>query len=134
MISNALIGEFKDIVGSENVFTDPADLVTYSYDAAVLDPVIPGLALRPTSSEALGRTVRLCHENGIPLTVRGAGTNLSGGTSVHLSVTWGPTRTNTLPFSGSFPYQKRCTARPSSALYLRVISKIPVTCWSGRSV
>ena len=80
MISKALLNEFQEIVGSENVFTDPADLLTYSYDAAVLDPVIPGLALRPTSSNALGSSVKLCHENGIPLTVRGAGTNLSGGT------------------------------------------------------
>jgi glycolate oxidase len=26
----------------------------------------------------LGQVVRLCHENSLPLTVRGAGTNLSG--------------------------------------------------------
>jgi FAD/FMN-containing dehydrogenase len=36
--------------------------------------------VRPTCDEALGRTVRLCSQNGLPLTVRGAGTNLSGGT------------------------------------------------------
>jgi len=80
VFSKALLKEFKTILGHDNVFTDKADLVTYSYDAAVLDPVIPALALRPTSSEALGNAVRLCNENGIPLTVRGAGTNLSGGT------------------------------------------------------
>lgn len=80
MFSKALLKEFKTILGHDKVFTDKADLVTYSYDAAVLDPVIPALALRPTSSEALGNAVRLCNENGIPLTVRGAGTNLSGGT------------------------------------------------------
>jgi len=80
VFSKALLKEFKTILGHDKVFTDKADLVTYSYDAAVLDPVIPALALRPTSSEALGNAVRLCNENGIPLTVRGAGTNLSGGT------------------------------------------------------
>ncbi|MGD9330739.1 MAG: FAD-linked oxidase C-terminal domain-containing protein, partial [Desulfobacterales bacterium] len=56
------------------------DLHVYSYDAAVVDPVQPGLIVRPTSTETLGRTVRLCNNHGLPLTVRGAGTNLSGGT------------------------------------------------------
>jgi len=42
--------------------------------------VLPALVLRPTSPDVLGQTVRLCNENGLPLTVRGAGTNLSGGT------------------------------------------------------
>ncbi len=80
MIRKSLLKEFREKVGSENVFTDKADLFTYAYDAAVLDPVLPAAALRPVTSEALSYVVRLCNENRIPLTVRGAGTNLSGGT------------------------------------------------------
>ncbi|AOY58523.1 MULTISPECIES: FAD-binding oxidoreductase [Desulfococcus] len=80
MLNPALIKEFKNIVGAENVFTDDADLLTYSYDAAVVKPVVPALVIRPTTSEALGRSVKVCGENGLPVTVRGAGTNLSGGT------------------------------------------------------
>lgn len=76
----ALIKEFEKVVGKDNVFQDETDRATYSYDAAVLEPVLPALVLRPTSSEALGRVVALCNEQGLPLTVRGAGTNLSGGT------------------------------------------------------
>jgi glycolate oxidase len=76
----ALIKEFEKVVGKDNVFQDETDRATYSYDAAVLEPVLPALVLRPTSSEALGRVVALCNEHGLPLTVRGAGTNLSGGT------------------------------------------------------
>jgi glycolate oxidase len=80
MLNRALLKEFKTILGQENVFTDPADLLTYAYDAAVVKPVVPSLALRPTTGEALSRVVRLCNENRLPMTVRGAGTNLSGGT------------------------------------------------------
>jgi glycolate oxidase len=80
MIADSLVKKFKTIVGDDNAWTDATDLHTYSYDAAVVDPVQPGLIVRPTSAEALGRAVRLCNENGLPLTVRGAGTNLSGGT------------------------------------------------------
>ena len=80
MIQKALLKEFRKTVGTANVFSDPADLHTYSYDAAVLEPVLPSVALRPTTEEALSTVVRLCNENRLPLTVRGAGTNLSGGT------------------------------------------------------
>jgi glycolate oxidase len=80
MIQKGLLKEFQKTVGAANVFTDQADLHTYSYDAAVLEPVRPSVALRPTTAEALSKVVRLCNENRLPLTVRGAGTNLSGGT------------------------------------------------------
>jgi glycolate oxidase len=80
MVSKALIKEFKKIVGQENVFSDITDRFTYSYDAAVVEPVVPAVALRPTRGEALSQVIRLCNENFLPLTVRGAGTNLSGGT------------------------------------------------------
>jgi glycolate oxidase len=80
MIGKGLIKEFQRLLGKENVLTDLADRVTYSYDAAVLAPAVPAIALRPTRGETLAHAVRLCNENRLPLTVRGAGTNLSGGT------------------------------------------------------
>jgi glycolate oxidase len=80
MISQAFIKDFQKILGKENVLSDVTDRLTYSYDSAVLEPVVPSLVLRPTSSEALGQAVRICNEHSLPLTVRGAGTNLSGGT------------------------------------------------------
>ena len=80
MLTNTLIKEFEAIVGKENVLRGEADRQAYSYDAAVLDPVVPAMAVSPSTSDELGRVVRLCHENGLPLTPRGSGTNLSGGT------------------------------------------------------
>jgi glycolate oxidase len=59
MIADSLVKTFKAIVGDDNAWTDAADLHTYSYDAAVVDPVQPGLIVRPTSTEALGQAVRL---------------------------------------------------------------------------
>jgi len=83
MQSDSLHKEFAKLVGQENVMTGEADLHAYSYDSAVLDQVSPAVVVRPTTSEALGQVVRLCNENGLKLTVRGAGTNLSGGTIPH---------------------------------------------------
>ncbi|MHC1724901.1 MAG: FAD-binding oxidoreductase [Syntrophobacteraceae bacterium] len=80
MLSNELVQEFGKILGKDNVFQDEADRLAYSYDAAVLKASLPSIILRPTSSEELSKAIRLCNENGLPLTVRGSGTNLSGGT------------------------------------------------------
>ena len=80
MASQALIRDFEDLIGKENVFSSEADRQSYSYDSAVLAPVVPSLVLRPTSTEQLGVCVKKLYDNGIPMTVRGAGTNLSGGT------------------------------------------------------
>jgi len=80
MINPSLVKAFQQAVGKPNVFTDKADLLTYSYDAAVLDQVIPALVVQPKTPEALSQVIRLCSENFLPLTVRGSGTNLSGGT------------------------------------------------------
>ncbi|EGW51112.1 hypothetical protein HMPREF1022_01826 [Desulfovibrio sp. 6_1_46AFAA] len=80
MASQALIKDFEDLIGKENVFTSEADRQSYSFDSAVLEPVVPAMVLRPTTTEQLGLCVNKLYDNGIPMTVRGAGTNLSGGT------------------------------------------------------
>ncbi|GAB1252709.1 FAD-binding oxidoreductase [Desulfovibrio falkowii] len=80
MASQALIRDFEDLIGKENVFSSEADRQSYSYDSAVLPPVVPALVLRPTTAEQLGACVKKLYDNGLPMTVRGAGTNLSGGT------------------------------------------------------
>ena len=80
MPSASLIKEFEQLVGKENVFSSEADRQSYAYDAAVLKPMIPSLVMRPTEVEQLGQVVKRCYEEGIPMTVRGSGTNLTGGT------------------------------------------------------
>ncbi|MDR0881357.1 MAG: FAD-binding protein [Candidatus Adiutrix sp.] len=77
-ISPALIKEFSAVVGSTNVLTEEADRQAYSYDAAVLSPVIPALVVSPETQEQLGQVVKLAYVADLPITVRGAGTNLSG--------------------------------------------------------
>jgi glycolate oxidase len=77
-LSSALIKEFADIVGRQNVLDEEADRQSYSYDAATLTPVVPALVVAPTEEEQLGRAVRLAYDSGLPITVRGSGTNLSG--------------------------------------------------------
>lgn len=83
MANKKLIKEFESIVGSNGVLHSESDLHSYSYDSAVLDSVTPALVIKPSSTDQLGPIVKLCNDNGLALTVRGAGTNLSGGTIPH---------------------------------------------------
>lgn len=80
MVSESMVKDLEDLLGKENVFTSDADRQSYSYDSAVLPSVIPAIVLRPTTAEHLGQCVKKLYEAGIPMTIRGAGTNLSGGT------------------------------------------------------
>ncbi|MDR3226157.1 MAG: FAD-binding protein [Prevotellaceae bacterium] len=73
-----LIKEFINIAGAEYVLYEEVDRQAYSYDAAVLTPQIPALVVMPATQEQLGKTVKLAYKNSLPITVRGAGTNLSG--------------------------------------------------------
>ena len=56
MPSASLVKEFENLIGKENVFTSEADRQSYAYDAAVLPSVVPGLVLRPTSTEPVSYT------------------------------------------------------------------------------
>ena len=80
MSHESLAKDFEALLGKENVFASEADRQSYAYDSAVLHPVVPSLVVRPTNTEQLGQCVKKLYDNGIPMTVRGAGTNLSGGT------------------------------------------------------
>ncbi len=80
MIHKSILDALQKIVGKQHLLTQKEDMLTYSYDAAVLDPVMPAAAVIPENATQLGEIIALCHENHIPVTVRGSGTNLSGGT------------------------------------------------------
>ncbi len=80
MIKKSLKKEFEKILGKERIWTEPSDLATYSYDAYPEKPVIPDIVVQPINYEQVREIVCLCNKTNTPLTVRGAGTNLSGGT------------------------------------------------------
>ena len=66
--------------GEDCVLSAEADRFCYSYDAAGQPPVLPELVICPDHAEQIGHILALCQAYDRPVTVRGAGTNLSGGT------------------------------------------------------
>ncbi|HHY93868.1 MAG TPA: FAD-binding protein, partial [Firmicutes bacterium] len=70
--------ELARIVGRQNVLTSPLSLATYGYDATLLEGHAQAVVY-PTSTEQVSRLLRSCYRHGIPVTPRGHGTDLSGG-------------------------------------------------------
>jgi glycolate oxidase len=83
MINQSLIGEFQKIVGSENVLTSKEALKAYSYDGTTNWIREPDVVIFPTSASQVSAILKIANKEKIPVTPRGGGTNVSGG-----SVPW----------------------------------------------
>lgn len=80
MIDETFIRRCKDIFGPENVLTDRAELITYSYDATPGIPrEIPGVVVFPENTKQIQELIFLARQTKTPIYPRGAGTCLSGG-------------------------------------------------------
>ena len=78
MLSGPVEKELREIVGQENYLVSPEDLLNYSYDAYVPEAK-PNAVLLPTTTEQVSAIMRAAHREEIPVTARGAGTNVVGG-------------------------------------------------------
>lgn len=74
-----LEADLVEIVGRQWVRTAPRDLLAYSYDATG-ERFLPSVVVLPASTPQVAECVRLAGRYGLPVTPRGAATNLSGGT------------------------------------------------------
>ena len=79
----ALIDELKQFISSESVLFDTEDLKPYECDGLSAYRAIPLIVVLPETIEQVKRTLKLCHENHVPVVARGAGTGLSGGALPH---------------------------------------------------
>ena len=74
-----VISALQPIVGKENVLTTKEDLTSYSYDATAFWSHLPDIVVLPNSTGQIAAVMKLANANKIPVTPRGAGTNISGG-------------------------------------------------------
>jgi glycolate oxidase len=79
MINPALLDELKEIAGSNNVLAKKEDLFSYSYDGTSHYMHMPDVVVLPLTAEQVSKILKLANENKIPVTARGGGTNVSGG-------------------------------------------------------
>ncbi len=78
MIDIKHIDALKKIVGSENVYSDKAHLIAYSYDAT-RTKYEPDAVVFPKNEEDVSKVLKYCNEHKIVITPRGAGSGFTGG-------------------------------------------------------
>jgi glycolate oxidase len=79
MIATKIIKDLQKIVGKQDVLTKKEDLASYAYDGTTSWIHEPDVVVFPTSTEEVAAILKLANKNKIPVTPRGGGTNVSGG-------------------------------------------------------
>jgi glycolate oxidase len=79
MIKESIVADLQKIVGQENVLTTPEALKAYSYDGTTSWNHTPDVVVFPNSTEQISSIMKLANAEKVPVTPRGGGTNVSGG-------------------------------------------------------
>ena len=74
-----LIQELREIVGEENVLSEPDELLVYECDGLPQHKHPPRAVVFPNSTEETSDVLQLLADEGVSFAPRGAGTGLSGG-------------------------------------------------------
>jgi glycolate oxidase len=77
MLKPEIMQKFVAIVGEKRCKTSPEDLLTYSYDASILE-FVPDAILFPISTEEVSRIMALASANNVFVTPRGSASGLGG--------------------------------------------------------
>ena len=77
-MNQTVVQKLEAVVGSDNVLWQDYDLMLYEYDASI-DKARPQAVVLPTTALQVAEVVRICVDEKVPFTARGAGTGLSGG-------------------------------------------------------
>jgi len=78
VIESKHIETFEDIVGRENIYSDKAHLIAYSYDAT-RTRYEPDAVLFPRHEQDVSDILKYCNKHQIVITPRGAGSGFTGG-------------------------------------------------------
>ncbi len=73
------IDNLKEIVDEDIIFVDPKVLANYASDYTEDLVYLPEVVAKPKTVKEVSKILAFCTENNIPVTPRGAGTGLSGG-------------------------------------------------------
>src|SRR5260370_41625662 len=76
---DALVEELREIVGAENVLSEPEELLVYECDGLPQHKHPPRAVVFPNSTEETSEVLELLTDEGVSFAPRGAGTGLSGG-------------------------------------------------------
>ena len=79
-ISPTIIEQFKNIVGEPYLFTDRESIEKYGKDETENLFYAPEVIAKPRTAQEISDLLKICNQHLIPVTPRGGGTGLTGGT------------------------------------------------------
>ncbi|MFO7577632.1 MAG: FAD-linked oxidase C-terminal domain-containing protein [Pelovirga sp.] len=79
MITKSALEELEQALGKDQLVTAREDLLVLGYDSTPGLHAMPDLVVYPTSTDQVVRIVEIARDHNLPLTPRGSGTGLSGG-------------------------------------------------------
>ena len=74
-----LVERLQQVLPMDAVIHDPTETRVYECDALTAYKCPPLLAVLPRSTNEVSAVLRICHQEGVPVVPRGAGTSLAGG-------------------------------------------------------
>lgn len=78
-VTTDIFADLVKILGENYVIADEETLQNYSHDETELLHFLPEVVIKPSTTNEISAVLKLCNQNKIPVTPRGAGTGLSGG-------------------------------------------------------
>jgi glycolate oxidase len=78
MTGSHIIAALKEIVGADQVSTEQADRICYSYDATQ-QKFLPDVVVHPQTTAQISRIMQLANAEKVPVFPRGAGSGFTGG-------------------------------------------------------
>ena len=78
-IKEAILDQFKSVVGEDNMMLDEERRYDYSHDKTEDYSFLPDVVLKPANTDEVSELLKICNHYKLPTTPRGAGTGLSGG-------------------------------------------------------
>jgi glycolate oxidase len=76
---DAIVADLRRFLGADAVIADEDGRRTYETDALTAYRRLPLAVVLPASTEDVSRVLAYCHQHGVKVVARGAGTSLSGG-------------------------------------------------------
>lgn len=74
-----VVARLLDVLPADAVISDIAETRAYECDALTAYKCPPMIAVLPSTTAEVSDVLRICHEEGVPVVPRGAGTSLAGG-------------------------------------------------------
>ncbi|UWR07318.1 FAD-linked oxidase C-terminal domain-containing protein [Ruegeria sp. B32] len=74
-----VLARLRQVLPEDAIIADPSETRAYECDALTAYKCAPMIAVLPSSTQEVSDILRICHDEGVPVVPRGAGTSLAGG-------------------------------------------------------